>query len=294
MSSTTVKDGLANPFEMASTEDKAGVVQFIRTSRSFELAVSMGQIPGYSSLDKFGENPDIDTGSAPEDIWEGSTAYLYDADGTAPIVSLISDDAANTMDILVYGLDINGVEVEQTITLDGETRVALDTPLWRVYRMENVGTVDIAVDSLVYCYVGTGGIPAIGGTRALINNGNNQSLMALYTIPKGKVGFLYKGELGMSRAQTSGEARCAYYSRRLGKVFKVKKRVNITNQGSSIFQDYRSFPDPIPSLTDIRLSVESVSANSMGVFGTFDILLVDETLIPDSYLIAIGQPGYPA
>ena len=86
--------------------------------------------------------------------------------------------------------------------------------------------------------------------------------------------------------------QAAYYSRRYGKVFKIKKRVNILNSGSSIYQDERSFPDIIPALKDIRLTVESVSVNDVGVFGTFDVLLIDEDLFPDSYLTAIGQAGY--
>jgi len=116
--------------------------------------------------------------------------------------------------------------------------------------------------------------------------------MALYTIPKGKVGFLFRGELGASRAATSGESRCAYYSRRFGKVFKIKKRVNLSNSGTSVYQDDRSFPDIIPSLTDIKLRVESVSSNGTGIFGTFDILLIDEGQFNTTYLQAIGQPGY--
>ncbi len=259
-------------------------------SKSFELSLMMGEIPGYSTVDKFGENPDIDTGSTPEDICEIGGLYNYDAVGTAPIVSLISDDPADTMDIEVQGLDINGDSVSQTITLTGTTRKALDTPLWRVFRMSNEGTINIS--GIVYCYIGTGGVPALADRRAVINDGNNQTLMALYTVPKGKVGFLYKGELGASRSNISGEAQTAYYSRRYGKVFKIKKRVNLSNSGSSIFQDKRSFPDIIPSLTDIKLTVESVSSNNMGVFGTFDIMLVDEDLFSEAYLIAIGQPGY--
>lgn len=51
------------------------------------------------------------------------------------------------------------------------------------------------------------------------------------------------------------------------------------------------FPDIIPALTDIKLRVIEVSAE-MGFFGTFDILLADETMFPNDYLKAIGQPGY--
>ena len=254
------------------------------------LDISMGRIPGYSVIDKFGENPEIDTGSTPEDIWELGGLYIYDANNTAPIVSLISDNALDTQVISITGLDINGNQVDQEVTLNGTTRVALTTPLWRVYRMANEGVTGEDINGTVYCYIGTGGVPAAADIRALIDNGHNQTLMALYTVPLGKVGFLFRGELGGSRSQNAGALQCAYYSRRVGKVFRIKKRVDITNQGTSIYQDERGFPDPVPALTDIRLTVESVSANNTGAFGTLCIMLVDEAILGNDYLTAIGQP----
>ncbi len=260
------------------------------TQQPFQLRVNFGMLEGFSVVDKFGENPDVGTGTAPEDVWEAGGEYIYDADGTAPIVSLISDSAADEQEISVQGLDVEGNLVTQLIKLTGTTRVALDTPLWRVFRMFNNDNVDVA--GTVYCYVGTGGVPAAADVRAIIDNGNNQTLMAMFTIPKGFVGFLFRGEIGQSRAQTAGFARCAYYSRRFGKVFRVKKRIDTSNSGTSIYQDDRSFPDIIPSLTDIKIRVESVSANSTGVFATLDILLVTEDNFSDEYLQAIGQPGF--
>jgi len=254
------------------------------------LDINMDLNDGCSFVDKFGENPDIDTATVPEDIWEFGGEYVYDTDGTAPIVSLISDNALDTMDISITGLDIDGYEVNQTVTLTGTTRVALPIPLWRVYRMANEGVTGEDINGTVYCYVGTGGVPAIADVRAVIDNGNNQTLMALYTVPRGKVGFLFRGELGGSRNQNAGAIQCAYYSRRYGRVFRIKKRVNLTNQGSSIYQDKRIAPDIVPALTDIKLRVENVSANNTGVFGTLDILLVEQTKFDESYLKAIGQP----
>lgn len=258
------------------------------------LSVSMGKKQGYSIVDKFGENPLIDTGTAPEDIWEQGGEYPYDAPTTAPIQYVSSSDAldvGNTISIL--GLDIDGNEVEQTITTNGQNNVTLTTPLWRVYRMVNEGDDGTNLIGILYCHTDptpTAGVPLTANIRAIINNGNNQTLMALYTIPLGKVGYLYRGELGVSRSQTTGEARTAYFSRRVGKLFTVKKRINLTNQGSSIYQDKRSFPDIVPALTDIKLSVESVSANGMGIWGAFDILLVDEKELSAGFLQAIGQP----
>jgi hypothetical protein len=286
-----VYDGIENRNHLLSQiRDALGGTPYLNVGQPFDLKVTQGLIDGHSSVDKFGENPEIDTGTTPEDIWELGGLYNYDADGTAPIVSLVSDNASDTIDIEVQGLDIDGELVSQIVTLNGTNRVALTTPLWRVFRMFNADNVDLV--GTCYCYVGTGGVPTAANTRAIIENGNNQTLMALYTVPNGKVGFLYRGEIGASRVQTAGAIQAAYFSRRYGKVFRVKKRVDITNQGSSIYQDDRSFPDIIPGLTDITLRVESVSANNCGVFGTFDILLIDEAEFPTDYLQAIGQPGY--
>ena len=275
---------------VAGSLSLGATLPYLDVGQDFFLKVQQGLVEGHYIIDKFGENPDIDTGTIPEDIWEYGGEYIYDADGTAPIVSLVSDDASDTEEIVVQGLDIDGNLVTQSIILTGTTRVALTTPLWRVFRMFNNGSVAIA--GTVYCYTSTGNTPAPSEVRAIISGSNNQTLMAIYTIPKGKVGFLVRGELGCSRSQTAGASQCAYDSRRYGKVFRVKKRVDITNQGTSAYTDKRTAPDPIPSLTDIKLAVENVSANNTGVFGTFDILLIDEGLFPDEYLTAIGQVGY--
>ena len=265
--------------------DRSALTTFYQ---NFLYSVAMGPVPGFSFVDKFGENPDVDTGTTPEDIWEGGGAYTYDADETAPIVSLISDNAADTEPIQVEGLDINGLAVRQTITLTGTTRVALTTPLWRVFRIQNVGTSDIA--GTVYCYVGTGGVPAAADLRAVVG-ASNQTLMSLYTIPADKVGFLLEDEVGASRTVTAGEIRAALKVRKFGGVFTTKRRVNLSNAGTSVNKDTKIFPTVLPGKTDIKQSIESVSANSTGVFGTFQLLLIDSVRLPLTFLTSIGQPS---
>lgn len=253
--------------------------------------MSEGRIPGYSFIDKYGENPEIDTGTVPEDVWEYGGLYPFNPINTAPIISIVSDSALDNQEIdIPTGLDIDGKEVQQTATLDGTNRVALDIPLWRFNRGSNEADEGGDLNGTVYIYIGTGNVPAPSEVRGIIDNGNNQTLMAIYTIPLGKVGFLYRGEVGGSRTQNAGAVQAAYYSRRVGKVFKIKKRVDTTNQGNSTYQDRRPFPDPIPALADIKIRIEEVSANNTGAFSTFDILLVDEDKLTPAYLTAIGQP----
>jgi hypothetical protein len=259
----------------------------------YRLAVQQGKVSGHSIVDKFGINHSVTEGTDPEDIWENGGVYIYDADGSAPIVSLVSDNAADTNEIIIQGLDINGDEVEQTITLTGTTRVALTVPLWRVYRMTNDS--NFGITGLVQCYIGIIDVPITADIRAVIDNGHNQTLMALYTIPKGKVGFLWRGELGIQLTSggvsTQEFAHCHYESRRFGKVFTIKKSVTLLSNGNSNYIDVRSFPDPIPSLTDIKLRASEVSTD-MGLWGTFDIELIDETEFSLAYLQAIGQPNF--
>jgi len=267
------------------------LLEDIADGTNLGLNVTMGKIPQYSTIDKYGDNPLVVATEA-ADIWEVGGIYPYDADGTAPIVSLVST-APDTVPIRVEGLNTDGEKVVQIITLTGTTRVALTTPLWRVYRMENEGDADLV--GIVTCYIGTGETPAVGAERAQIVNGNNQTLMAIYTIPKGKVGFLFRGEVGCGLSgaggTTSEYARVCYRSRRYGKIFKIKKTLTVSINGSSIYKDNRSFPDIIPSLTDIKLCAEYASED-MNIWGTFDIMLVDEAEFSDAYLKAIGQPGY--
>lgn len=265
-----------------------GGLEFEITS-NFLFHVSMGHVKNFSAIDKFGEAGTITTATDPMDVWEGLRLYTYDTNGTAPIARIVSTASGDDQYVAIQGLDINGNLVEQYVTLTGTTPVLLTTPLWRIFRIYNEDDTDFT--GTIYAYIDEVIPTAVTDSqvRALVTVGHNQTLMALYTIPKGYVGFLIKGEIGMSRSVTAAIARCAYYSRRYGKVFRVKKRIDVTNSGSSIYQDLRAIPDPIPALTDIRLTVEEVSA-TIGVAGAFDILLVKECEFTETYLTAIGQP----
>ncbi len=255
-------------------------------SQDFLLSVTMGLVPGYSFVDKFGENPEVTGASDPEDVWEVGGTYIYDTDDTAPIQSLISD-AADIQPITVQGLDINGLLVTQTITLTGTVRVALTVPLWRVVRMQNIGATDIAGN--VYCYTGTGGAPAANLIRAVVTAAN-QTLMSIYTIPADKVGFLIGEEIGASRFVAAAEIRAATRVRMFGGVFTTKRRVNLSNAGTSIDRHINPFPDVLPGKSDIKQTVEEVSA-TVGIFGTIQILLVDANILPLLFLTGIGQPS---
>lgn len=257
---------------------------------TYEEAVAFRSIEGHDPIDKFGANLTVVSGTTPVDVWEGQSEYINSTSND--IVSIISTDPSDNQQIDLLCQLLDGTEFLQSATLNGTARVPI-TPCSECFRMENEGATDIA--GIVYAYVGVGGVPILANQRAIITNGNNQTQMAIYRIPKGKVGYLKRGELGIQFTGNAGAGtqflRGAYKSRRLGGVFKVKKPVSLVNLGGSIYQDKRTFMDIIPALTDIKISVDEVSDN-MGVWASFDIVLVDEDKVPVSLLQKIKQPGF--
>lgn len=280
--------------EILSFLNEEGVEVPSNVTMPFAWAVSMGMVSGFSHVDKFGELPEIDVLTAPMDIWENGGEYTYDS--SAAIVSVSSSSTSDTGKTLnVQGLDIDGTFISQDVALSGQSTVALATPLWRVFRMSNAtDTLDTTFVGTIYCYVGTtqtAGVPTTANIRAVVTAGSNQTLMSLFTVQKEKVAFLVRMEFG-SRRSKDGDAECCYFLRKYGKGFKIKKRVDVVNNGTSSYQDKRSFPDAIPALSDIRMRVEAVSKDDMGIYSTFDLLLVDEDQFSDAFLQSIGQPGY--
>jgi hypothetical protein len=239
-------------------------------------AIAEGSIQGYSLMEKFGENPVITTGTDPEDVWDGGGIYTFST--AADIDRLSSSDAADTMDITVYGLDENWEEVVQTITLTGQTPVALTTSLIRVYRMVNAGSVDIAGD--VYCFKNgavTDGVPDVAADiRAIIRNGNNQTLMTVYTVPAGKTGYFWGGYVAISRGVTTANVDFTWRARPFGSVFAVKSRIACVSNGNSTWNYTYKSPVALPEKTDILIRAEEVS-QTCGVSGGFTVILRDNT-----------------
>lgn len=227
---------------------------------------------------------------------------------TTDIGEVSSTNAADTQIIEFKGLLGDGTSKTGYAKLSGTTTVNIfsnpdgltgdQINYWRIFRAENLADAGGDLAGVLYVYVNGA---AVGGATAgepdndvdvklVINDGNNQTLMSIITIEKGKVGFLFRGEGGISRGGgVSAEAILSYRSRRFGKVFKVKKRIAAVSQGSSNYQDVRSAPDIVPALTDIVLRVDEVSA-SLGLWGTLDLLLLDESLLKPEFLTLIGQP----
>ena len=253
-------------------------------NRPWTQKIAEGAVHGYSFIEKFGECGDIDTTTTPEIVWSHGGLYTWST--TADIDRAVSSSTSDTHDLTIVGLDENWNEVQQVVTLTGQTPVALSTPLIRCYRAWNsnatdyIGSVHVFVDSSV-----TLGIPDDATkVRACITiehtgESSGQTEMAIYTVPAGHIGYLYSGYVGISRGGNLATAVWTPQVRNYGGVFRTVYRGSSIGQGSSHLQQAYNPPIVLQPKSDFWIKVVDVGANDTGVFGGFTIILKD--IYPD-------------
>jgi len=254
--------------------------------RSSGLNIAQGNVTDQSGVAKFGNAPNFDTADGFVTVWDGAedgTAwelmrYVYSS--TADIDSVSSSSAADTQAVTVIGLDADYNEVTQEVTLNGQSRVALTTPLIRVYRAYNnngtefVGHVFVFVNGAL-----TGGVPDTNADiRAVVDPDNQQTLMCVYTVPAGKTGYLTRGYASTSGGSKLSAYVIKFFARDFGKVFRLQNVNSISDTGSSsIILDY-FVPLKIEEKTDLEVRVQSIASPAAvgnAVSAGFDLVLVD-------------------
>ena len=270
--------------EVAGPVDADGNVQTAVLNDS--NAIALGLVTGQSHVNKWGTALDFDTGDGEVTVWDGSEDahtwqlmnYVYSA--TADIDSISSDNAGDTVDIEVQGLDASFNLVTQTITLTGQTRAALSTDLIRVFRAKNVGATDLA--GHVFIYVNgaiTGGIPDTANTiRAVIHSEANQTEMAIYTVPDSKTGLIQSLFVATAGAKRSSNYIIRMKVRPTGQVFQLKTRVSIEDGGSSFVRLPFDPPLKVDGRCDIEVTAEitETAITAAAITAGFDIVLVDD------------------
>jgi hypothetical protein len=152
----------------------------------YALNVSKGLVPGTSWVNKFGRNIDVASG-ATEEIWDGSAVYSFPATALMTYVSQKVDQAAMQGETVeIQGLDASWNLVVQSINLDGTdttTPVILTTALIRCFRIKVLA--DVVTDQIITVHN-----TANNQDYAYITAGNNQTSMAIYTVPAGKTAYM--------------------------------------------------------------------------------------------------------
>jgi len=248
-----------------------------RTSPTVMELASFGS-NGLRAIHKFGFNSDVDTTTEPEHVWDYGGDYTYST--TAAIDTISCSSVADTQNIAVIGLDENWLEVTQVVTLDGQTKVTLPTPLIRVSRMVNISNdqTDIAADLVGNCYLYedtaiSGGVPTDPAMiRAMMQNGNNQTLMALYTIPANYTGYIVRWTAAIAN-KSATKMEFVGRARDFGGVFTNQILGSVSDAGSSSVSNDFPIPIAISPKTDVDV-LAYTDTNNSGIYITFDIMLV--------------------
>jgi hypothetical protein len=243
----------------------------------YALAISQGLVEGVSGINKFGRNTDVDTDL--EGVWDGGGTTNYTPTGTwsttADIDYAVSSSASDTGTIEVQGLASDWSAITQTKTLTGTTAVALDTALIRVFRIKNtsaaaaVGNIQVGVGSTTSAF-------SAGNLRAQVTIGFDQTLMALYTIPLGKVGYLTSWSASLNKGSpASGGVTTVLWARSFGGVFRVQDTRSLMVTGTSAPEPRRYNPYPsYAAKTDLLVTAQGSTTN-FDVSAGFDLILED-------------------
>ena len=227
-----------------------------------KIKISRGMVKGASFIHKFGAVPSLATNTTGT-VWDkNDTVYPWATWATAGIINVDSSSASDVgKSVTVVGLDENYNQISETITLTTQTNNNSSNSFIRIFRAfvsdgeTNVGQISVQRDTT---------------DVAIITAGYGQTLMAVYTVPAGYTGYLYKGTCSaQSGADGTGNMFVRYFGQ---SSFRIGHSFEVSGAGGQYVYDF-SFPIPIPEKSDIDVRITTRSNNGRYT-AAFDLLLV--------------------
>jgi len=239
----------------------------------FYLDVAAGNIAGVSNVSKFGYNPSVGSVTY-ESIWEGSNAYPWQT--VADQLEVLSSDANDTSagtgarTVELQGLDSSWNLLTETVTMNGTSAVTTTGSFLRIFRarvvtagtnLRNEGDITIRDQDT-------------STTRALITNGatdgNGQTLMAVYTIPAGKTGYIININVSSAKDQEQTYRLMSRDNTVANAAWNVKEF--LTGRGG--FSDWKKYAiNKATEKTDLDFQV--ISNSTSAAAGGFELILID-------------------
>ncbi|MDB4437369.1 hypothetical protein N9163_00810 [bacterium] len=220
-----------------------------RPTPNFYLDVAKGNIYNTTAVNVFGFNRSV--GTSFETVWNDGGNYVYPS--SALVMSVVSTSAADTMDVLISGLDMNYNAISETVTLTGTSAVTTSAAFFRINSAvilagSNVGDISISNGGTKYAFI-----------EALL--GTTQS--AIYTVPAGH--NLYLVRIDANSATTNGQKYL--FIRNVvttgGRTLRVSEATFATSQVSYD----RQVPFKIAEKSDFHFEAKSSSStNEIAIF----------------------------
>lgn len=244
-------------------------------SRDAEFDIAAGRMQGVSIVNKFGKNPDVDTGTVPEDIWENGGLYSGFNAVAAEICQVFSSSASDAaagvgaITVRVIGLDANYVEQSETVTLNGLTPVDTVGSYIRIHTASvqssgsslfNVGTITVrqkVTTANVFLFM-------LAGT--------NQTNSSGYTVPAGKTAYM-RHITAAVRSTASSTIDGAIYSRGFNMAPRLRRPFTLSLNAPLIDTIYGGLV--FTEKTDLILRITASSGSNIEIVGGYDLILVD-------------------
>jgi len=231
-------------------------------SYPYFLQVSRGLIAGHKRVFKFGYNGDID--DSEETIWDVGGLYAYPASAVTMTATSSSGATDEDVEVTIQGVDASYNELSETVTLDASGTATTTGSFLRVYRAfvasgtASAGNITIANGGTTYAYV---------------SSSDQQTLMALWTVPAGYTAYLFQIDTTAFTVQNNKVATIRMITRELNGVFRTQQKFDLFE--GSYHQDI-TCPQPIPEKTDIEFRAIADSSNAdLRVSTTFDIIYIE-------------------
>jgi len=243
----------------------------------FELQVARGQISCHKTKFKFGFNPDVD--NALETVWAEGGLYGYlSAASVLKVSSSSTDDAAagtGARTVQLYGLDADYNEINEIVTLNGQTSVNSVNSFLRINRMviRSAGSGEINA-GVVYAGTGavTSGVP--DNKYATIAVGDGQTLMALWTVPAGHTAYLVQTDISAACTTSNKLLNVRIVSRPFGEVFQIKDKFGMGVGGETVTQVYQ-YPLKFEEKTDLEVrAIGDAGSANIQVSAGLDIIYI--------------------
>jgi len=227
---------------------------------------------------KFGTHDDVDSNTSNEAIWSYADIagdYIFPSN-SGEVMYISSNNDIDTIPIRIQGLDENFKEKEQTVFMQGQTRITLDGKWSRINRVFNDDTNDVAGNIFVYTGgANTDGTPDVASNvKGIIENGHNQTMQAIYTVPIDKQFNLssYHLSCDAKTANTNANLTIKLIVRLKDSVFRTQEVVALSNFSPTVIG--LDMPLPIPGGSDVMFQVVSSTSNNMHVHCVFEGMLL--------------------
>lgn len=237
----------------------------------FLLDVAKGDVAAHTGVNIVSHDTNISTSIT---TISDSNGGLQNYSTTADIDSISSENASDTHDITIVGLDATFTEVTQTKTLTGQTRAALDTPLLRVNSVFNatgtatLGDIWVYVDTPLTAGKPTDLTKIRTGMQMLGSISEERSTSSVYTIPADKTAFIIFGKTTVSDSKA---IELTFWGRSNGGVFSLQHHIDIKDNNYDYFF---KLPLAIPEKTDLEVRA-TVSQGTAEASAVYDLILVD-------------------